>query len=100
MEKRNPSMPPKRLVWRISENSPMGEWIDPSIRRPSPVAALHPADLLSSWSTSSYDLLNGIQVTEIPETEPGELFTEPGELFAESPEFSELHPHPPKRSGT
>lgn len=68
----------------------MGEWIDPSVRRaPPPDTGSNPADLLSSWATSSYDLLNGIQVTEIPETEPGELFAE----------LSELQPEFPKRSG-
>ena len=88
MDKRNPSTLPKRLVWRISENSPMGEWIDPSVRRVAPEAPAL-ADLLSSWATSSYDLLNGIQVIEIPETEPGELFAE----------LPDLQPEPPKRSG-
>ena len=68
---------PAKKVWRISENAPKGEWIDKS----SPIAHKPSQDLpevsYGTWVMSSYDLLDGTDVTE--EILPGGLFDE---LFA------------------
>jgi hypothetical protein len=61
----------QRRVWRMTAESPLGEFVDaddtpakPSVQ-PGP-DELHPA----SWVRSSWDLLNGLEVTE---SSPGEL---------------------------
>jgi len=63
-----------KKVWRISENAPMGEWVDkaaPVIPKPSKNL---PEVSYGIWVMSSYDLLDGIDVTE--EALPGGLFDE------------------------
>ena len=69
---------PKR-VWRTSERAPMGEWVD----KVSAVVSKPNRDLpevsYGSWVTSSYDLLDGPEVIEDPDTLPGDLLDE---LFA------------------
>jgi hypothetical protein len=88
--KPQPQLAVKR-VWRISASAPMGEWVDnPALKAPKPAPVPVPpksADPLpevsyGSWVTSSYDLLDGTDVTEDPDTVPGELFDE---LFAPRP---------------
>ena len=83
-----PTVPVKR-VWRISESAPMGEWVNvvaPAIHRPSTEL---PEVSYGSWVTSSYDLLDGAEVIEDPDTLPGDLLDE---LFAPKPDA-------PKNSG-
>lgn len=71
----------RKWVWRISESSPMGEWVDPSAPPPPPPAAApSPKDLpeVSSggWIVSSFDLLRGTDVDQSPDSVPDELFDE------------------------
>jgi hypothetical protein len=70
---------PAKKVWRISESAPMGEWVNEA----APAALKPSKDLpeVSSgpWVRSSYDLLDGADVTEGPDTLPDDLFDE---LFA------------------
>ena len=73
------------LVWRISEERPMGEWVDSSEPRLSKDDL--PQVMRGSWVTSSHDLLNGTDIVEGDDTVPGELFdqlfgTEPGAIEA------------------
>jgi hypothetical protein len=64
----------------------MGEWveidqgpaIDPAASR-SPAMRAVSADEDGHWLMSSFDLLSGAEVTEDPDTMPGDLFEE---LFA------------------
>lgn len=74
---------PAKMVWRISENAPMGEWVV----KAAPVVPRASKDLpevsYGSWVTSSYDLLDGSEVIEDPDTLPGDLFDE---LFAPKPD--------------
>ena len=74
-----PRAPVKR-VWRISKSAPQGEWVQKSAPpvNPKPSNEL-PEVSYGSWVTSSYDLLDGTEVIEDPDTLPGELFDE---LFA------------------
>ena len=77
--------PPVKRVWRISQTHPVGGWVEPGPQaaaapvyalgqRPSPaVSSALPEVSYGSWVTSSYDLLDGSDVTEDPDTLPGEL---------------------------
>jgi hypothetical protein len=71
------------MVWRISESTPMGEWVD---LRAAPRASAPRAELpdvqQGTWVRSSYDLLDGIDVDETEDTVPTDLFDE---LFGAPP---------------
>jgi hypothetical protein len=78
MNKPKSKMQPTR-VWRISASAPMGEWVVNAPRViPQPNKDL-PEVSYGTWVTSSYDLLDGADVSDDPDTLPGELFDE---LFA------------------
>ncbi|MBX3619260.1 MAG: hypothetical protein KF891_04615 [Rhizobacter sp.] len=67
----------KRLVWRISDHAPLGEWVDPSLPPPPPPAPDEPADLeRRGWRRSTYDLLKGVDIDDNPNTVPDDLFDE------------------------
>jgi hypothetical protein len=57
----------------------MGEWVRPHAQVHAKIARGLPEVSYGTWVTSSYDLLDGADVTEDPDTIPGELFDE---LFA------------------
>lgn len=80
---RGPAPPPrKRLVWRISERAPKGEWVDPgAVNDASPTSQL-PEVTSGGYVMSSFDLLSGTDIDEDDTTIPGELFDE---LFAADP---------------
>lgn len=76
-----PGLPGKIL--RISKRAPMSERIyakAPTVD--APIASL-PEVSYGTWVTSSYDLLDGADVIEEPDTIPAELLDE---LFAPKPE--------------
>lgn len=77
---------PTKLVWRISESAPMGEWVKPRAQVNDKPAKGLPEVSYGTWVTSSYDLLDGADVIEEPDTIPGELFDE---LFAPKQDVSE-----------
>lgn len=85
--KKKPS--PRRKVWRITEQSPQGEWVDRDAPVPSRPASLSPEESSSSWVLSSFDLLEGADVSEDRDTVPDELFDE---LFGPKDE----KPEPPQ----
>ena len=67
-----------RRVWRMTTNTPEGEFVDfdPTERvRPGEPAAkvLDPAPVVD-WRGSSFDLLNGLEVRDHTDSMPGELF--------------------------
>lgn len=74
---------PVKRVWRISQSSPLGEWVEqvqpasanavPAHGRPPAADSELPEVSYGSWVTSSYDLLDGSEVIEDPDTIPGEL---------------------------
>ena len=72
-----------RRVWRVTPDAPMGEFVDIDLTMPSPAAAapeaaakvLDPAPVVD-WRSSSYDLLNGLEVNDDEELIPGDLFDE------------------------
>lgn len=72
------TMPAKR-VWRISPSAPNGEWVTKVAQVVPKVDANLPEVSYGTWVTSSYDLLDGADVTEDAGTIPADLFDE---LFA------------------
>ena len=75
MVRRSPPVP-RKMIWRISESAPMGAWVDPlaPVAR-APITEL-PETLYGSWVTSSFDLLNGTDVVELPDLLSAEVFAE------------------------
>ncbi|MGE4050176.1 MAG: hypothetical protein AB7F38_03850 [Piscinibacter sp.] len=68
---RQPARPAgSRRVWRITDSHPAGTWVDPDAPPDEPVdeASTLP---MGSWTTSSMDLLDGVQVVEIDDPESG-----------------------------
>jgi hypothetical protein len=64
------------LVWRITEGSTKGEWVDPAAIPVTLPQARAPRVPSESWASSSFDLFNGCDVSESPDTVPGELLDE------------------------
>ncbi len=56
--------PPGRKVWRISAGKPGGEWVDAHSAPPPRDDAGRSTLSLDSWTTSSMDLLDGVQIVE------------------------------------
>lgn len=68
---------PAKLVWRVTANAPMGEYVDPkqAINSPPPKQTVDPRE--NGWLASSLELLGGVRVSEAPmDTLPGELIDE------------------------
>lgn len=70
---------PAKLVWRVTANAPMGEYVDPRQAVNNPPAdkgpALDPRE--NGWLASSLELLGGVRISEAPmDTLPGELIDE------------------------
>jgi hypothetical protein len=80
MPRQKDSAKPKRLIWRISDRAPLGEWVDPNL--PPEPAKKDPDVSSGRWTRSSFDLLSGVEVDDSPNTVPDELFDE---LFPSKP---------------
>ena len=76
MNRRQPPAPKKRLVWRITELSPQGEWVDPDATAVPHAKGDLPEVSSGGWIVSSFDLLSGTEISENPETVPDALFDE------------------------
>ena len=72
---------PKMLVWRMSEGSTTGEWVEPAAVLADIPQAKSPKATTESWASSSFDLMQGCDVSDDPDTVPGDLLDE---LFAAS----------------
>ncbi len=67
---------PSKTDWRSTTNAPVATRADkyaPVMHKPRKNL---PEVSYGNWVTSSYDLLDGVEVTEIPDTIPAELFDE------------------------
>jgi len=61
----------------ISENTPLGEWVEAhTIPGDLPHLEELPDVTLGSWAESSFDLLHGTDVSDSPDTVPGDLLDE------------------------
>jgi hypothetical protein len=70
----------KKVIWRMSSNSPTGEYLTPdeaAETQPETEASAQPPEPRSSWKLSSLELSDGLQVSEEPmDTLPGDLVDE------------------------
>jgi hypothetical protein len=69
-----------RRVWRMTPEAPQGVLVDFDPSAPvspsadeGPPKVLDPAPV-NDWRSSSYDLLNGVEIRDHSDTIPGELF--------------------------
>ena len=78
MARRKDEKEPPRLVWRITADAPLGEYVDPKIAaRQKRTNTAGDEARERSWLGSSLELLGGVRVSETPmETLPGELIDE------------------------
>ena len=76
MSRHKGSSKSKRLVWRISDRAPLGEWVDPNLPPPEPPKKDLPEVVQGRWMRSSFDLLSGVDVDDSPNTVPDDLFDE------------------------
>ena len=74
------------LVWRISDLSPLGEWVDKRVRVAPKAAGVAPSDSHASWMTSTHDLLDGAEVSESVGCDFDELFSGPSKALTLPPE--------------
>jgi hypothetical protein len=77
---RKPEKPERqRRVWRMTPEAPLGEFVDVDEKLAKPTAQPGPDELQpSSYVRSSWDLLNGLEVTESAAGDlPEELFDQP-----------------------
>jgi hypothetical protein len=65
----------KKMVWRITEAAPLGEFVDPDATTPRQHAD-QPEVSRGGWVVSSFELLHGTEINEGPDTVPAELFDE------------------------
>src|SRR6478735_3590834 len=84
---RKPDKPERqRRVWRMTPESPLGEFVDANEKPVKPTAQPGPDELQpSSYVRSSWDLLNGLEVTE---SSPGEVEA----LFEDQPRAAATGP--------
>lgn len=61
-----------KLVWRITADAPLGEFVDPGALPPSPAVPGEPER--GGWVVSSFDLKHGVEVREDGDTVPGDLY--------------------------
>lgn len=69
---------PAKLVWRVTADAPMGEYIDPKQAATKVADATRPVDPRENGLlASSIELLRGVRISEAPmDTLPGELIDE------------------------
>jgi hypothetical protein len=66
----------RRMVWRITEAAPLGEFVDPDVATEEVVRERDEERNSGGWVVSSFELLNGTDIHEGPDTVPAELFDE------------------------
>jgi hypothetical protein len=65
----------KKMVWRISEAAPLGEFVDPDAVPATPAKPREEGGQ-GGFLMSSFELLNGTDISESPDTVPDDLFDE------------------------
>jgi hypothetical protein len=74
---KNKPVPVKKVIWRMSGNAPLGEYVTADESAAAPGTSAEAAPDSSSWRLSSVELQDGILITEQPlDTLPGELLDE------------------------
>ena len=62
----------RKVVWRITADAPLGEFVEPGAPPPSAVVPDEPVP--AGWVASSFDLKHGVEVREDGDTVPGDLY--------------------------
>ena len=65
MSQRKSAKPGNRLVWRITAEAPLGEFVDPDVH-PAPRPAQGDPEA-SDWAMPSFDLKHGAEISKEPE---------------------------------
>lgn len=76
MPRRTPEPKEVKLVWRMSADSPTGEYVNLNAPRREPRAKDQPEIFSGGWVESSFDLLSGTDVVENPQSVAPELLDE------------------------
>jgi hypothetical protein len=77
MKVKNKPAPVKKVIWRMSGNAPLGEYVTGDEVAGASAASAEAGPGSSSWRLSSVELRDGIQISEQPlDTLPGELLDE------------------------
>jgi len=61
----------RRLVWRVTAAAPLGEYVDPDALPVLPPRVDRPDP---GWLLSSFELADGLELKDLSDTIPGELF--------------------------
>ena len=76
VDRRKASTQKKRQVWRISEETPQGGWVDPD-SAPAPLPAeSRSGESSGGWAMSSMDLVHGTDIVESADTRPEDAVDE------------------------
>jgi hypothetical protein len=81
--------PPHRgvkLVWRITDDAPAGEYVDPAALTTDRHPKDQPEVVYGGWIESSFDLLHGADISDDPDTVTPELFDE---LFRDGDDWAD-----------
>ena len=65
-----------RRIWRITQDAPLGEYVDPDATPSEPQRPLLQRPEPPGWQASSFELTHGLEVSDETDTIPGELFDE------------------------
>jgi hypothetical protein len=76
MKQRKSDQKARRIVWRMTESNPMGEWLNPYAATAQPDPKELPEVTSGDWMGSSFDLLRGADVSDDPDTVPAALLDE------------------------
>lgn len=76
MSRRKPPPHVVKLVWRITDEAPMGEYVDARAQRSASGTKQGAESRSVGWVDSSFDLLHGADVTHDPDGIPPDLLKE------------------------
>ena len=65
-----------KRVWRITDDAPMGAYVDRTAPKANPHPLAQPEVVYGGWVESSFDLLHGTDVSDNPDTLTPELLDE------------------------
>jgi hypothetical protein len=89
MARKTPPSHVVKLVWRITDEAPMGTYVDANAPKPERCSK-GPVEVFSGgWVDSSFDLLHGGDVTDDPDTITPEQLDE---LFGDGEEWPSTRP--------
>jgi hypothetical protein len=88
MPRRTPQRHEVKLVWRMSADSPTGEYVNLNVPKPNHRSKDQPEIFSGGWIESSFDLLSGTDVVENPASGAPEL----DELLGDGDAWADTRP--------